>query len=212
MKIKVCGLTDTAQISQLADSGVDYAGLIFYPKSPRYCVGRIRHQDLAGLSGRIELTGVFVDEEIDDIIEKIGEYHLKAVQLCGRETPEQCSELRRNVKVIKVVHVADALDHALMHDLEAYCDFLLFDTPSAGYGGSGKKFDWNSIHTTAPGRHFFLSGGIGEDDVAAIRAFRHPAFYGIDVNSRFEIQPGVKNISKIKSFITQLKDNEIPGR
>jgi len=206
MKLKVCGMTDVDQIRSLAKLGVDFAGMIFYKKSPRYVEGKILPSELQVISDRIKLTGVFVDEDLNFIKLKIKEYHLKAVQLCGSETPELCRELKEYAEVIKVVHVGSGeITQEQISNYAGETDFFLFDTQSEKYGGTGKKFDWNSLSATEISRPFFLSGGISIDDVGSINSFAHDNFIGIDINSRFEIGPGIKDINQIKNFISQLQ-------
>lgn len=202
MKIKVCGLTDGKQIKSLEEMGVDYTGLIFFEGSPRYVEKGSNSIPAPAGSKRI---GVFVNEKQDLISRKIEQYQLKAVQLCGEEDPELCSALMRDVEVIKVVHVGDADDVRRMRRYEGHCDYFLLDTRSDKYGGSGKKFDWAVLAENKIIQPFFLSGGIDEDDFDAIASIQHPLLYGVDINSRFETSPGIKDINKVERFIKKIK-------
>lgn len=205
MRIKVCGITRAEQLAALCGLKVDYAGLIFYAPSPRFVVGKIMPGSLSGFSGKIRLTGVFVNEEVQAIRQRIAQYHLDAVQLCGTEPPAHCEELRKDAEVIKVLHAGDqGVDRALLPEYRAATDYLLFDTRSAGFGGSGKKFDWSKLPSNDIEQPFFLSGGIAPEDAGIVGRFRHPHFYGVDINSRFETEPGIKDIKKITTFIHQL--------
>lgn len=205
MKVKVCGMTDVDQIEGLVSLGVDFAGLIFYEKSPRYVAEKIDTITLQSLSQRIKLTGVFVNENAEKIKEMIDSYHLSAVQLCGSEPVDLCDEIRRYAEVIKVIHVGNDNDFSLLAKrYYNHCDYFLFDTQSDKYGGSGKKFSWESLSEYSFSKPFFLSGGISADDADAIKTFSHPDFFGIDLNSRFEVSAGNKDLNKIKTFINQL--------
>ncbi|HRN73346.1 MAG TPA: phosphoribosylanthranilate isomerase [Ginsengibacter sp.] len=203
MKIKVCGLTDSVQIQQLNTLGVDYTGLIFYKASPRFVEGKLRAEELEEGAGI--RTGVFVNEKEEEIRKRIVQYGLKGVQLCGDEAPELCTALQPDVEVIKVVHVATSDDLKQMRKYEGYCDYFLLDTVSSGYGGSGQKFDWQMLSDNTIAKPFFLSGGIDEMDFERIASIHHPMLYGVDINSRFEVSPGIKDIDKIARFIKKIK-------
>jgi len=205
IEIKVCGLTSVDQINELTDVGVDYCGLIFYNKSPRCADGKIDGKKLKDISIHSKLTGVFVNEEVERIKNKINEYGLSAVQLCGNETPDQCQQLKSFARVIKVIPMDLIAPLSPVHEYQNKCDLLLFDTASKLHGGTGIKFNWNSIHGLKILQPFFLSGGIGPDDIQNVKRFNHKYFEGIDLNSRFEIAPGVKDIEKIKKFLNELK-------
>lgn len=205
MAVKVCGITSAQQMSELCKLNVDYGGLIFYPRSPRYFVGKIQPDELKECAAQIRLTGVFVNEEPEYIKMMIDTYHLAAVQLCGSETVDECLALKKYADVFKVIHLdEEAMSVDLVSEWEHAVDYLLFDTKSAGFGGSGKKFDWNILSKSEIANPFFLSGGISADDAGVINSFQHPKFFGVDINSRFEISPGIKDMNKIKQFIHQL--------
>ncbi len=204
MKVKVCGMTEAKQIKDLIQMGIDYAGMIFYEKSPRYVVGKIEPEELKNLSKEIQLTGVFVNEEIEVVQKRINEFHLSAVQLCGEETPDYCEELRQSVGVLKVVPVYEDVDIFLLKKYADVCDYFLFDTQSKKYGGTGVQFNWDLLTKMEINKPFFLSGGIGENDVDRILQFHQDQFYAIDINSRFEISPGKKNMPVIKLFLEQI--------
>lgn len=206
MNIKVCGMTDVGQITKLADFGVDYTGMIFYKKSPRYAVGKIHAADLGAVSTRTKLTGVFVNEEEEEVKKIIGRYQLRAVQLCGDEPPAYCRTLMNSVEVIKVIPVEDRVDEMLLQKYKDSCDHFLFDTRSQKYGGTGTKFDWSVLNETNIPVNFFLSGGIGPDDANAVCHVDNPRLYGVDINSRFEESPGVKNLARVKIFIDKIKN------
>lgn len=197
MIVKVCGMTNAENIRQVEALGVDFIGFIFYPPSKRYVAA-----PPAYLPQRAGKVGVFVNAPLADIMLKIKDFGLDYVQLHGSESPEFCAEIKKSgVKVIKAVHVNDASD---LSDLDYPVDYLLFETPTATYGGSGLHFDWSLLDCYKGPVPFILSGGIGPDDYEAINALSHPQFAGIDLNSRFESVPGIKNPELLASFLTKL--------
>lgn len=205
LKIKVCGLRSREQIIALDAMGVDYCGIIFFKDSPRYAGESNLDDLLKNQKLKCRLTGVFVNESIEVIEDTIRTYGLKAVQLCGMESPAFCSDIRKHVEVFKVFHLHHDFDFAQLDEYKDCCDFFLFDTQSKLHGGSGQKFDWNLLHSIPATKPFFLSGGIAPEDVERIALVNHPSCYGVDINSRFEISPGNKNISAVKIFYDQIK-------
>lgn len=205
MKVKVCGITRLDQLQQLQDMGVDYAGMIFFEGSKRYAGDALKGEQEAIRKLAIKRVGVFVNTELEVIRQAIADYGLTAVQLHGDETDEFCLELMDKVKVIKVFRIGGevAID-TLTEPFLNVCHYFLFDTDTSSYGGSGKQFDWRVLQEAAIGKPFFLSGGIGPADIDKIKAFRHPYFYAVDVNSRFETEPGVKDMEKVKQFLNEL--------
>lgn len=209
MNIKVCGITQIKQLQQLDGLNVDFAGLIFYRESPRYVVGKISKEELESTDFDIKKVGVFVDAGYDEIMQTIEDYGLDVVQLHGNETPELCEQLSGNAEVIKTFSIANgqtSIDN-LVAEYDEVCDYYLFDTASEEGlpGGTGNKFDWKLVSKSKIEKPFFLSGGISLDDVAKVKAFRHPDYYGIDVNSRFEKSPGVKDMALVLQLKRGLK-------
>lgn len=204
-RIKVCGMTSMQQVQELAAAGVDYAGFIFYEKSPRFVAGKITAGDLKAFTG-IQKVGVFVNETAGMILQTVAEYGLDAVQLHGDETPELCSVLLTETTVIKAFRIKGGENLAdLLKPYEGCAHFFLFDTKAQEYGGTGKKFDWSVLAHTPINKPYFLSGGIGVDDVAQVKMFttNHPVF-SLDVNSKFEIAPGVKDMDKVRRFMQDI--------
>jgi phosphoribosylanthranilate isomerase len=207
MKIKVCGNKDLSQLKELNDLGIDYAGFIFYEQSPRYVLKGIKGKDVKNLKLDIKKVGVFVNASEEEVMEQIDEFGLDVVQLHGDETASFCNHISDHIKVIKAFRIADADTNVdwLVKEFDEVCDYYLFDKESAGlYGGTGQKFDWNLLEKSVIGKPFFLSGGININDAEALRKFEHPFFYGVDVNSRFETEPGIKDIELVKKFEEQL--------
>ncbi len=205
MKIKVCGITTIEQLQALQDLSVDYAGMIFYKPSKRYAGDKLKSQQIIR-DIAIPRVGVFVNEEIAVIKQAIADYGLSAVQLHGDETDEFCLDLMDQAEVIKVFRIADQQNiDELVAPYQEVCHYYLFDTDTATYGGSGRKFDWSVLERAAIDKPFFLSGGIGLEDLGKVKAFQHPYFYALDVNSRFELTAGVKDMEKIAIFIKELQ-------
>ena len=216
MNIKVCGITEMKQLQQLDGLDIDFAGLIFYKESPRYIGDKISKQDLKKADFDLKKVGVFVNPEMIDVLDAIDDYGLDAVQLHGDESPEMCEDLSSEVEVIKAFRVTDGVDiDKLVGDYDAVCDYYLFDTggytsPLAGgreetFGGTGKQFDWTILTKAKIEKPFFLSGGIGPDDAPKIKVFKHPDFFGVDINSQFEKEPGMKDMGKVLHFRQAMK-------
>lgn len=204
MTVKVCGMRDPDNIRELEATGmVDWMGFIFYEKSPRF-VGPEPPEYLPDCPK----VGVFVNPTIEYVRTMVPRFGIRLVQLHGNESPEFCKELLESmpdIYVIKAfsVKTEDDLEKTLAY--ESVVDGFLFDTPCAGYGGSGKTFDWTLMRRYHGHIPFLLSGGIGPDSLEALINFSHPLWYGIDLNSRFETAPGVKDVEALESFISELR-------
>ncbi|MEW2919853.1 phosphoribosylanthranilate isomerase [Muricauda sp. ANG21] len=224
MKLKICGMHhNPTEVAQLQP---DYLGFIFWAPSSRYFEGAIPQ-----LPKSIKIVGVFVDAAVEEVLEKVNQYGLDAVQLHGKESPEYCLELKENflsfraqsrkkkvvpldgvstaldltnLEIIKVFSVKDDFDFSVLKDYENVCDFFLFDTKGKLPGGNGYTFDWGILENYPSNKPFFLSGGIGPESLEKLKEFRNsPASkycYAIDVNSRFETEPGRKDITVLKVF------------
>lgn len=204
MKLKVCGITQPEQLLALEAMGVHFAGFIFYRASKRYA-GMSPGLKRQTRDAQIQRVGVFVDAAIEEILQTAKEFHLQLVQLHGEESPAFCAELRKHLPVIKAIAMNGQVN--LDEVLDRYgssCDYFLFDTKTDQKGGSGQKFDWHLLDGHPIGKKFFLSGGIGPADVAAINGFSHACLWGIDINSRFETEPGIKNLGQVKIFMEDI--------
>jgi phosphoribosylanthranilate isomerase len=213
MKFKVCGLTQLDQVQQLEKLGVDYAGFIFYQKSSRYVYDRMSCTEIKSISGNIKKVGVFVNATQEQILKTIYECGIELIQLHGDETPNFCEAISSHVKVIKAFRLGD--EQNLMYRLKPFndfCDMFLFDTAGAGYGGTGKKFNWDLLKDLNVNKPFFLSGGIQPGDEKDIEAFMQTPvakdLYAVDVNSGFEVSPGVKNVEKVSAFIKTFRNEQ----
>lgn len=213
MKIKVCGNRDISQLKELNDpvamgSKIDYAGLIFYKQSPRYVLNDLTGKDVMDLGLSIEKVGVFVNASEEEIMKQVADFGLDIVQLHGDETASFCQRISDQIKVIKAFRISDDDTNIdwLVKEYDEVCDYYLFDKGAPGlYGGSGEKFNWTLLDKSHVGKPFFLSGGIDIDDANDLRQIKHPFFHGVDINSKFEISPGIKDINKVKKFVNDLK-------
>tara|TARA_R110001632_G_scaffold6023_2_gene24423 strand:- start:273 stop:923 length:651 start_codon:yes stop_codon:yes gene_type:complete len=209
MKLKVCGMKlNTLEVATLDP---DYLGFIFWEPSKRYFDGNIPK-----LPASIKKVGVFVDAPLEEIRKKVKEYKLQAVQLHGKESPEFCSDLKKStsdrskaleensLEIIKVFSIKDDFDFSNLAPYENVCDFFLFDTKGKLPGGNGFTFSWEVLKNYPSSKPYFLSGGIGLDEIEKIREFQQRPeskyCHAIDVNSKFESEPGLKDIKKLKEF------------
>lgn len=203
LKLKICGMKYPDNIREVASLQPDYIGFIFWEKSDRYLDNSIPE-----ISKNIKKTGVFVDATFDFIQEKINQHNLRAIQLHGTEPPEFIDRLQDlKVEIIKAFNVDEDLDFGILENYEACCDFYLFDAKGKLPGGNGFSFDWEMLKNYKSPKPFFLSGGIGPEDVDKIKLIKtlDLPLYAIDINSKFEEEPGLKNIEKLTEFQTNLK-------
>ena len=208
MNIKVCGITEMKQLQQLDGLDIDFAGLIFYKDSPRYVGDKLSKKDVKKADFDLKKVGVFVNPELIDVLDAIDDYGLEVVQLHGEESPEMCDDLSSEVEVIKAFRITgDENIDELVAPYDAVCDYYLFDTGGLkeSFGGTGQQFDWNILKKAKIEKPFFLSGGIGVEDAARVKAFKHPDLFGVDINSKFESAPGVKDMKLILQFKQAMK-------
>lgn len=205
MKVKICGINDQQFLKSSGTLSFDLAGLIFYPKSPRYVINVIKPSMLNNLASNIKRVGVFVDEDKETIKELIDRYSLDVVQLHGDEDPAMAAYLSGYADVIKAFRVSEDFDFEQTKKYEDSCRYFLFDTKGEKYGGTGQQYNWEILSSYSGKLPFFLSGGIGPEDVKKIQQFNHPQCIGIDINSRFETSPGIKDLDSIETFLRQLK-------
>ncbi|MGB5463086.1 MAG: phosphoribosylanthranilate isomerase [Aureibaculum sp.] len=215
MKLKVCGMKYQDNMNQVALLQPDYLGFIFYDGSSRFFDGVMPQ-----LSKKISKVGVFVNASLQNIIEKIRKYDLQAVQLHGEESPVFCEKLKKQcadqskevVKIIKVFSIKEEFNFDILRPYEAVCDYFLFDTKGKLPGGNGYAFNWKVLRDYPSTTPYFLSGGIGLNEMADVKSFLQKKeskyCHAIDINSRFEIEPGMKNIEELKEFKRQLRQFE----
>ncbi|MCL1938974.1 MAG: phosphoribosylanthranilate isomerase [Candidatus Azobacteroides sp.] len=211
MKIKVCGMKYPDNINDLLRLPIDLIGLIFYEKSPRYA-GSLNAGELGIVPSNVQKVGVFVDENEENIWKKKEQYGLQMLQLHGSESPDLCKRLKdKGIKIIKAFQIEKGKDLEKTACYETVCDYFLFDARTPLYGGSGKKFDWRILSSYSSKKPFFLSGGIDKNDFEIIRQCNIPQLYAVDLNSRFEISPGLKDISRIQDFLLPfIQANKLP--
>lgn len=227
MMIKVCGMREAENIQQVMSLGIDFMGLIFYPKSSRYVKQlssragivpdyvnpAVASIDRSSSTDKpVALVGVFVDDMVQNIVTRVYNFHLDYVQLHGEESPVMIENLRKtlvpdispDIKIIKSLCIREADDVKRWREYKNCVDMFLFDTKCTSYGGSGKKFDWSVLELYDGDIPFLLSGGIGPDDVGRVKNFRHPKCVGIDLNSCFELSPALKDVEKLRKFINEI--------
>jgi phosphoribosylanthranilate isomerase len=207
MKIKVCGMKYPDNLQAIASLDIDYLGFIFYKPSKRYCANTLSPEIVTGLKTNAKKVGVFVNEPIDHLLNIVETYQLDAIQLHGEENTFYCNELKKTKKIIiKVFSVIDSLPIEQIKEFEPYVDYFLFDTKTPLYGGSGVSFDWNILTKYTSKTPFFLSGGIDAYfRLESIEMLSDLPLFALDINSKFEISPGLKDTEKVRTFIKDLK-------
>ncbi|PTL33044.1 N-(5'-phosphoribosyl)anthranilate isomerase [Prevotella sp. oral taxon 376] len=233
MLIKVCGMRESENIREVAVLGVDMIGFVFWPQSPRYVqmisaqagiIPDYSEERLRRSQGEYGATadsktqpkrvGVFVDDMPQNIVTRVFNYSLDYIQLHGDEPRETCENLRLTldpdirpgIKIIKTIRVSGVGDFKKCRAYRGAVDMFLFDIKRKAIDGSGEHFDWSVLRQYDGDIPFFLSGGIGPDDAGSVRALTHPMFAGIDLNSRFEVKPGVKDVMKLRRFIQEVRE------
>lgn len=206
IKLKVCGMRNAANIRELVRVEPDYMGFIFYKKSPRFAGDELTSELTGLIPGRIKKVGVFVNTNVQTVIDTAGRYGLDGVQLHGDESPEECRQIgAAGFFTIKALQMEPGFDFNLAREYESDVDYILFDTKSPAFGGSGAAFEWDILQQYDLDVPFFLSGGLDEGMEEEINRLSHPQLYGIDVNSRFETSPGMKDIQKVGAFKKKLR-------
>jgi phosphoribosylanthranilate isomerase len=204
-------MTKAEQVLQLDELGVEFAGFIFYPKSPRYVLSHMSKEQLKKLKGKhINKVGVFVNTPVEEVLQLVDACGLYLVQLHGDENPRYCEQIANYVTVVKAFRLREG-EEILWRakDYQDAADMFLFDTEGAGYGGTGKKFNWDILKGGNVRKPFFLSGGIQPEDVELLKAFEQESvakdLFAVDINSKFELAPGLKDMNKIQAFVKALK-------
>ena len=211
MRVKVCGMTLPEQVNALDEMGVELAGFIFYPKSPRYVRNKISPEKMKKIGGRIAKVGVFVNEDFEVLMKTVEDYRLDMVQLHGDESERFCEKVANYVTTVKAFRLSDNDPiEWMVRSFHEGSDMYMFDTLGSGYGGTGKKFDWNVLKGINIDKLFFLSGGIEPGDAEKLKAFSQQEeakkLFAVDINSKFEVTSGVKDMAKVRSFIEEFRD------
>lgn len=202
MKIKVCGMRLASNIKDLGALDIDFMGFIFYNKSSR----NVEELPVIHIPERIQRVGVFVNASIEKIEQKAAKFHLDYIQLHGDESPEFCEELQqKGYTLFKAFAVDDNFDFKILEAYENGCAYFLLDAKGSSYGGNGIQFDWKILDQYTSQKPFFLSGGIDLKSIQSVLNLELPQLYGIDVNSKFELSPALKDISKIKKLVKKIK-------
>lgn len=198
-------MRDAENIREAEALGIDMMGFIFWPKSKRYVIEKPEYMPVS-----CKRVGVFVDESIEKVRYIADDYALDIIQLHGSESPDFARRLRSvcgdTVAIIKAFNIATTEDLEATKPYEGIVEYFLFDTKGQSVGGNGEKFDWSVLDAYDGETPFLLSGGIGPDDAERVNMFHHPMCIGIDLNSRFEISPGLKDVKKLKCFIEKIKE------
>ena len=209
MRIKVCGNTSLKQMHQLGELGVQFAGMIFYHKSPRFVMRYLKGFEVKKEKLKVFKIGVFVNSGYDEVMNHVDNFGLDMVQLHGDETPYFCERMSNYISVVKAFRVTET-DNIEWKIKNFYndTDMFLFDTEGVGYGGTGHKFNWDKLKGLNIDKPFFIGGGISPEDPRLLLEFaRDPVakdLFAVDINSKFEISPGVKDMVKVKQFVKDL--------
>jgi phosphoribosylanthranilate isomerase len=204
LKLKVCGMRDAENIRLLCrDAEPDYIGFVFYEHSPRF-VGQVAR--VAATPAPVKRVGVFVNERVETVTQLVNQHKLGVVQLHGEEPAEACAHLAASgVEVIKSFPIASATDFEMVVAYEGAAHYFLFDTRGDRRGGNGQAFNWRLLQHYRGATRFFLSGGIGPENIKQAMLVHHPYLYGIDINSKVESMPGVKDMNKVQEVKRQLQ-------
>ena len=203
LKIKVCGNTQVDNLQEVCNLKPEYVGFIFYPKSKRF----VSSPDNVPMSSscRAKRVGVFVNATQEEITQRVKDYNLDIIQLHGDESPSFCAKINLIRPVFKAFQINNEINNWLLSSYMSVCYKFLFDTKSDGYGGSGKHFDWSILKSYNLSKPFILSGGLKPNDATKLLQIEHPMLEAIDVNSGFELEPGVKNINDLTTFFNLIR-------
>ncbi len=213
MKIKVCGMRIEENIKDLIQLDPNYIGFIFYEKSPRFVGDMLSESFVKSIPSSIKKVGVFVNANPGYIMDMVKKYDLQYAQLHGQELPDMCRSLRqKGINIIKAFSISSDFNFAMLNNYAPYCDLFLFDTKGENPGGNGITFDWSLLKKYDHQKPFLISGGISLDNIETIIALSNEfPIYGIDVNSKFEIEPGHKDLQKVEQLfdIVRIKETEV---
>lgn len=201
LKLKICGMRDPENIRDVIKLNPDYIGFIFYSGSPRYAGELVRAESLSFIPESVKKVGVFVDDDFDSIVKIARETKLDIIQLHGKESPDLCSRLREaGYGIFKAVSVGEGIRYSDMEPFAGLVDYFLFDTKGMLHGGSGMSFDWGILNDYPFDIPFLLSGGISLENIGQVKMIQSKYLAGLDVNSRFEITPGIKDMEKLSNL------------
>jgi phosphoribosylanthranilate isomerase len=205
MKLKVCGMRDVENIKALIELKPDFMGFIFYDKSPRFVGNDLDVELMNSIPREIKKVGVFVNATVDFILQNVRKYGLNYVQLHGNEMPDFCKNLRlKGVNIIKAFRVDNDFIFSQVNNYKPHVDFFLFDAKGDGYGGNGISFDWSILKKYDNQKPYFLAGGVSLENIDVLETII-PQPYALDVNSKFEIEPAVKDIEKLEELLDKIR-------
>jgi len=209
MRLKVCGMRNAENIKELLELGPDYMGFIFFEKSSRFVGEELDEELLKSFPHAVKKVGVFVNATQAYILDKVKRYALDYVQLHGEEMPDFCRNLKfKGVNIIKAFSIDSQFNFGKLLNYKPYCDYFLFDTKGDLKGGNGTTFDWSALRRYDNDKPFFLAGGIDLDNASKAMELTGLKIHSLDVNSKFELAPGLKDIEKISELIKILKPTE----
>ncbi len=209
MKIKVCGMKYEGNVADVAALSPDFMGFIFYPKSKRFVGLDFERQHIQNISPAIKKVAVFVNAFVNEVVEFSRIYGISTVQLHGDETPETCRAIKEEgFTVIKAFGVSEDFNFDILKAYEDVVDFFLFDTKTVDYGGSGQTFSWNILKNYQLNKPFFLSGGLDADNLEKVKEISHPQLYAVDLNSKFETEPAIKNIELLEKAFKNIREQD----
>ncbi len=206
MQVKVCGLKDRENLSEVIHLNPDFIGFVFFPASARYIGNDMAMQHFIKSIKTVSKVGVFVNDDCRIILAAVQNYGLNFIQLHGDETPDFCTRISRHIPVIKAFRIDQEFDFSTLTKYQNCCDYFLFDTATVHYGGSGRVFDWHLLKKYNLEKSYFLSGGIGLDNFHEVVAIQDSRLIFLDVNSRLETAPGIKNIKDLKTLIHEIRN------
>ena len=210
LKLKVCGMRDPDNIQGVLESRPDFIGYIFHPKSKRYVGEQPDHEIFNQVPETTKKVAVFVNEELETVIQLCQTFGIEVAQLHGQESPEYCQTLRNGgLMIFKAFAIDEQFDFSTLKKYQGTVDNFLFDTKGKLPGGTGLKFNWEILKQYQLEVPFFLSGGIEPDDVNAVLTFDHEQLFALDINSGFELEPALKDVGKVQKFISQIRKSRI---
>lgn len=209
MKIKICGMKFSENIKDISCFCPDFMGFIFYENSKRLVTDSFQELNLQSIPPAVKKVGVFVNQSFNEIMQKAIDYKLDYVQLHGQETIDLLESLKqKNIKIIKAFGISNSFDFETLKKSENICDYFLFDTLTSSYGGSGKIFNWKILENYHLKTPFFLSGGLGMENLESLIHFKHEKLIGFDFNSKLEIASGFKDLKQTKMIIENIRNEK----
>lgn len=210
MKIKICGIQNRENLQQIVALEPDYLGFIFYPKSKRYVLPHLVEEDFKSVPSSIKKIGVFVNESSSNIQGYVEKYNLDGIQFHGDETPEEVAVFKNaGLEIFKAFGLNDDFNFSQLEKYEEVVDHFLFDTQSPQYGGTGIQFNWKILENFTSQKSFLLSGGIGIEELEEVLTLSNWPIHAVDLNSRLEISPGMKDIDKVKNAIKIVRHGKV---